>query len=125
MKRSRGKYPSEWKDGSIQRTVKAIAGNRCEGCGMEFHTDSNWAVKARTTNGKPVLASCHHLDHDRANNHLSNIVYLCAYCHLDCHRWSWRPGDELPIPWRTRLPNFIEARGLTYTKRQLELWSEK
>lgn len=124
-KRSIGKYPTEWVNGVIQSQVKTLANHKCESCGMQFHEDSNWSITSRTSLGLPVMGGCHHIDHDRSNNDLSNIVFLCQRCHLDVHRWSWKPAEPLPLAWAKQIPAWIINRNLPYQpNQQLELWSE-
>jgi 5-methylcytosine-specific restriction endonuclease McrA len=50
--------------------VKAcIKENKCEICGI-----SEW-------NGKPIQMELHHIDGDRTNHKLSNLMMLCPNCH--------------------------------------------
>lgn len=118
MRRSIGEYPPAWLRGEIQREVKDLASHRCECCGLEFNENTN-----RSLDGN-IVGGCHHIDHDRSNNSLGNLVYLCQRCHLDVHRWSWKPGDELPRAWRNKMPRWIQDRQLPYTTYQRKLWRD-
>ncbi len=64
----RGKIENTWRlrNRLIREGVKK---NCCEQCGR-----SEWL-------GEPIPLELHHLDGDRTNNVLSNIVLLCPNCH--------------------------------------------
>ena len=64
------------KDSSYNRTKlkqrlieEGIKENKCEICGI-----SEW-------NGKPIQMELHHIDGDRTNHKLSNLMMLCPNCH--------------------------------------------
>lgn len=65
----RSKYPPDWEE--IARAVKDEAGWKCEWCGQPHDTSS----------GRTIL-TVHHLDRNPANCERSNLVALCAVCHL-------------------------------------------
>ncbi len=120
LRRSKGTYPDNWKDGSIQKTVKHLANYRCETCFLTCNKEDNWSE-----DGQRTLFGCHHIDHDRSNNDLKNIVFLCQRCHLDAHRHGWIPGQVLPIKWERNTPRWIIARKLPHIKaNQLPLFRE-
>ena len=108
-----GDYPELWKRGLIQQRVRELAGHRCEGCGMPFNQGTNIATCHVRRDGRPVVGTVHHIDHNPANCSMRNLVYLCQTCHMFVqHRW--RPGDYLPLEWRNDVPSWIVARGLPY-----------
>lgn len=108
MRRSIGTYTEAWQAGATQERAKERAGGVCETCGQV--TDH---------------MSCHHINMNRGDDSPDNIVYLCNACHLDCHRWSWIPGEMLPLAWARNIPQWIVKRNLPYIEHpQQELWSE-
>lgn len=44
--------------------------------------------------GATVVLTVHHLDEDKGNNDLKNLVPLCQGCHLACHR-----GGGIKLSW--------------------------
>lgn len=44
----------------------------------------------------------HHMDYDRTNNKLANLVTLCETCHRHIHREGYKPADhdDWPTPWK-------------------------
>ena len=56
---------------TLRKRIRERDGNRCRVCGI--------------LNGKRVLV-IHHLDYDKANSDLGNLVTLCRTCHLRGHR---------------------------------------
>lgn len=124
MRRSIGFYPKEWEEGIIQKQVKQLACNRCEDCQLLCNDNDNWSANDNSDNSK-TLFGCHHIDHNRANNSLSNIVFLCQRCHLKAHRESWIPNEVLPLRWVNKIPNWIINRNIPYKPNpQKKLWSE-
>ena len=120
LRRSKGNYPQEWLKGQLQKTVRQLANNHCENCGLECDEHTNWSK-----DGKRTLFGCHHIDHDRSNSDLNNIVFLCQRCHLDAHRLGWIPGQVLPPKWERNTPKWIIARELPHLKaNQLPLFRE-
>jgi DNA-directed RNA polymerase subunit RPC12/RpoP len=41
----------------------------------------------------PHAVQIHHVDHDRSNNKKSNLMPLCACCHVALHGGCWNLGD--------------------------------
>lgn len=110
-------YPNLWKRGLIQRRVRQLAGHRCEDCGMEFVDGSNLAVSVKRRDGRPMVGTVHHIDGDRANCTMKNLVYLCQRCH--CYiQWRWKPGAVMPVVWRNQPREWMVARELVYEKSQ-------
>lgn len=54
---------------SMRRRILEIRGNRCESCGI-----TEWE-------GDSVTMQVHHIDGNRWNNELSNLMVLCPNCH--------------------------------------------
>ena len=65
-----GKHPQYQTYKLKNKLIKAgIKENKCEICGI-----SEW-------NGKPIKMELHHIDGDRTNHKLSNLMMLCPNCH--------------------------------------------
>lgn len=106
-------YPNLWKRGLIQAGVRQRAGHCCEECRMEFVPGTNLAVSAVNRKGAPIIGTVHHIDGDKQNCSMGNLVYLCQRCHMYVqHRW--KPGDYLPRRWANGAPSWIEVRALAY-----------
>lgn len=117
-----GEYPDEWKTGVIQAEVRALAHHQCEQCGMAFQEGTNLAVSVKRKNGQPFIGTVHHLDGNKSNCELANLIFLCRRCHFRLHVYGWIPGQELPLPWRNQPPAWVIQRGLPYRfNRQLVL----
>lgn len=68
-------YPDNWLE--IREWVLARDDYTCQKCGGDW-TD------------KTLVLTVHHWDHNRANNHGSNLVTLCQGCHLYQEKGSLR-----------------------------------
>lgn len=109
-----GEYPNLWKRGLIQARVRQRANHCCEQCGMEFHEGTNLAVSHLRKNGHPFIGTVHHIDGNKSNCSLNNLVYLCQRCHYRLHLYGWIPGRDLPLAWRNQPPEWVTRRGLPY-----------
>ena len=107
-------YPQLWKRGLIQAKVRERAQHRCEQCGMRFHPGSNLAVKAVNRLGQPIIGTVHHIDHNKQNCCMANLVYLCQICHWLLHLVDWKPGDYLRLSWGNRPPQWMLDRNIPY-----------
>jgi len=115
-------YPNLWKRGLIQEQVRKRADHRCEQCGMEFHPGTNLAFKATNRKMKPIIGTVHHIDHNKQNCAMANLVYLCQSCHYILHIYDWKPGDPLLLRWGNIAAAWIVARNIPYQLHtQLEL----
>lgn len=106
-------YPNLWKRGLIQRRVRERAGHRCEHCGMTFRPGTNLAETAIRRDGRPVVGTVHHIDGDKANCCMRNLVYLCQRCHCFV-QWRWAPGQTLPLAWGNQAPGWLVQRNLVF-----------
>lgn len=122
---SRDDYPEEWKSGELQAQARARANHECEECGMEFIEGTNIARSAVRRDGKPMVANCHHIDGDRFNSDLNNLVFLCQACHVMVHRYEWAPGGMLLLRWRGAPPRWITERGIPWEPHPQLLLFEK
>lgn len=118
-------YPNLWRRGLIQRRVRERAGHRCEHCGMTFQPGTNLAETATRRDGRPVVGTVHHIDGNKANCLMRNLVYLCQICH--CYvQWRWAPGQALPLAWENQPPRWLVDRGLVYFEHpQMPLWERE
>lgn len=86
-------YPPDWDQ--IARREKERAQWMCEKCGADCAFPISHAN----------VMSVHHKDHNPANNHPSNLLALCAVCHL-----------RLDTPWHVRnaaIKRVLKTAGLT------------
>jgi hypothetical protein len=109
-----GEYPHLWERGLIQAKVRERANHRCEHCGMEFQEGTNLAVDVLKKDKHPFVGTVHHLDGNKANCSMSNLIFLCQRCHYRLHIYGWIPGGELPLAWRNQPPQWIVQRGLAF-----------
>lgn len=107
---TRGDYPQAWKDGLIQQIMYAWSGYTCEHCGMAFEHGTTIAKSARRKDGKPFILTVHHLDGDKSNCHVSNLLACCQRCHLQIQA-TWEPSSV--IPWGY-VPQWLILRGIDY-----------
>lgn len=111
---SKGQYPNMWRRKIIQKRVRQLANHQCEECGMEFVPGTNLAKTAKNRVGKPIIGTVHHIDHNRENCCMDNLVYLCQKCHYTLHLYNWQPGDYLLLKWQNQAPRWMEIRGIPY-----------
>lgn len=109
-----GEYPGLWQRGLIQNRIRERADHRCEECGIAFQPGTNLAVDAVRVNGLPLVGTVHHIDGNKCNCSLRNLVFLCQRCHFRLHLFGWTPGDELLRIWFNQPPHWIIARNLPY-----------
>ena len=74
MPMERHRYPKDWKQ--IADQVKEEAGWKCEECGKQCRRPGEPLDTHRRT------LTVHHIDHTPENCERSNLVALCAPCHL-------------------------------------------
>jgi hypothetical protein len=107
-------YPMLWQRGLIQQNVKCRALHTCEECGMAFAQESNRAIQARRRDGYPMVGTVHHIDMDKKNCAMNNLVFLCQSCHYRIHIDDWTPGKPLPKRWHNRPAQWVLSRNLPY-----------
>lgn len=113
-------YPNLWIRGLIQERVRELADHKCEHCGMEFEEGTNIAKTVKRRDGHAMVGTVHHINMDRADNRMVNLVYLCQRCHWTVHLIGWKPGRMIPPRWRNNEPRWLVERG--YIK-QLKLFT--
>lgn len=107
-------YPHLWKRGLIQRRVRARANHQCEQCAMEFIPGTNIAKTAKNKKGMPIIGTCHHINENKADCSMRNLVYLCQRCHFTLHLAWWQPGKPLLKCWKNQPPRWVIERGIPY-----------
>lgn len=108
-------YPNLWKRELIQPRVRARAGHRCEQCGMRFYEGTNKSMDRLQRNGNPFIGTVHHIDGNKQNCSMSNLVYLCQRCHYLLHIHDWSPGKPLLLRWAGVPPRWVVERNIPYT----------
>ena len=117
-------YPNLWKRGLIQANVRKRANHQCEHCGMEFDEGTNLATTARNKKGQPMIGTVHHIDENKQNCSMNNLVFLCQSCHWIIHIYEWQPGKPLLLRWNG-VPDWITSRDIPYQLHpQLPLFEE-
>lgn len=81
---------------------------------MAFQEGTNLAVSVQKRDGHPFVGTVHHIDGNKANCSMKNLVFLCQRCHYRLHLWGWTPGRILPKRYGQTPPAWITARGLPY-----------
>ncbi len=79
-----GGYSKDW--GEIALGIKRAAGYRCSRCDRQCLPATNSYRHLDLSLRRSLSAQVHHIDGNPGNNHLSNLVCLCAGCHLRMHR---------------------------------------
>jgi len=109
-----GEYPNLWRRGLIQIRAAHRAHYHCEQCGIRFLEGSNLALDDKKRDGSPIIGGVHHIDGNKANCTMRNLVFLCQRCHFRLHLYGWIPGRPLPLAWRNTPPHWILNRNLPY-----------
>lgn len=107
-------YPRLWERNLIQPRVRERANHCCEQCGMEFIRGTNIAKNAVNKKGKPLIGTVHHINENKADCSMKNLVYLCQVCHFIIHLAYWQPGKPLLKSWQNNPPRWIVERGIPY-----------
>lgn len=96
------RYPANWKE--IATAVKDAAGWKCQHCGKQCYKPNE-----KCENRRNVL-TVHHKDHVPENCDPSNLIALCAPCHLAADK-------EHHAETRKRRTRARKARMATKTQR--------
>jgi hypothetical protein len=81
---------------------------------MEFHMGSNIAKQAVNSLGKPLIGTVHHINENKADCSMANLVYLCQRCHFIIHLGYWYPGKPLLRSWQNEPPRWVRERGIPW-----------
>jgi hypothetical protein len=77
-------YPSNWK--KLALTVKRSKNWCCECCGKKCYRPGEKPEDLTRSQWTADILQVHHRNHDTTDNRLSNLLSVCAACHLDLHR---------------------------------------
>ena len=100
-------YPNDWTQ--IATAVKQAAGYCCSRCERQCLPATNSYRHLDLSLRRSLSAQVHHLDGNPANNHQSNLVCLCAGCHLRLHRHHPQPTPG-QLSLRLKLPAYRRPR---------------
>ena len=96
---------------------------------MKFQEGTNLSVEKypdKKGGLRHMIGTVHHIDEDKHNCKMSNLVFLCQSCHYTVHCLNWRVGDVLPLKWADNPPRWIVDRGIAYKPHpQLSLLDRK
>ena len=61
----------------------------------------NYACRICHKDGAEAKLNVHHIDINRKNNNMDNLVTLCARCHRQVHFERYQPClyEDWPVPW--------------------------
>lgn len=82
-KKGKGKYPLDWD--KVKSEVMHRAKYRCEECGR---VPDNFKKNYKATDSDAITTRhfrVHHIDAHKSNNALSNLAYVCVWCHGKLH----------------------------------------
>ncbi|MDJ0900568.1 MAG: HNH endonuclease signature motif containing protein [Xenococcus sp. MO_188.B8] len=77
-------YPDNWKE--LALAVKNSQNWRCECCGKKCYKPGERPLDLTRSEWTADILQVHHRNHDTTDNRLSNLMSVCAACHLDLHR---------------------------------------
>jgi hypothetical protein len=82
-------YPDNWS--SIALSVKQAAGYRCSHCDLKCLPSTDSYRHLDLSLRRRLSAQVHHIDGNPSHNNRSNLLCLCAGCHLRMHRHHPKP----------------------------------
>lgn len=85
-------YPRNWK--TIASEVKEAAGWQCQCCGKRCYKPGERPENLTRREWTADILQVHHKNHDTSDNRLSNLMSVCAACHLGFHRSRFSPVSE-------------------------------
>jgi 5-methylcytosine-specific restriction endonuclease McrA len=100
-------YPDNWTE--IATTIKRSAGYLCSRCGLTCLPPTGSYRHLDLSLRRRLSAQVHHLDGDPSHNERSNLVCLCAGCHLRVHRHHPRPTPG-QLSLKLKLPKVRRSR---------------
>ena len=65
-------YPKDWPD--ISKAIRSGSGDRCHRCGIV-------GGQVHPSTGRRAIIQVAHLDHDKANCAIGNLLAMCHVCH--------------------------------------------
>ena len=98
------RYHPEWE--TISRYLRELFNYHCARCGKN----------CRKTKKNDMVLQVHHIDENRANNDLCNLIPLCASCHLKIEGEA-----RLHAPHReTQMEMFVDHTYMTQMRKMRE-----
>ena len=85
-------YPENWT--SIALSVKKTASWRCQCCGKNCYKPGEKPENLKRSEWTADILQVHHRNHDTKDNRLSNLLSVCAACHLGLHRGKYSKVSE-------------------------------
>ena len=85
-------YPDNWN--SLALEVKEAARWRCQCCGKKCYEPGERPEGLTRREWTGNTLQVHHRNHDTGDNRLSNLLSVCAACHLGLHRTRLSPVSE-------------------------------
>ena len=85
-------YPDNWS--SLSLKVKEAAQWRCQCCGKKCYEPGERSEDLSRSEWTADTLQVHHRNHDTRDNRLSNLLSVCAVCHLNLHRSKYSPVSE-------------------------------
>lgn len=77
-------YPDNWN--SLALEVKKSARWQCSCCGKKCYEPGERPKGLTRREWTADILQVHHRNHDQSDNRLSNLMSVCAACHLSLHR---------------------------------------
>jgi hypothetical protein len=85
-------YPDNWQE--LALTVKRSKNWCCESCGKRCYKPGERPESLTRSEWTADILQVHHRNHDTTDNRLSNLMSVCAACHLDLHRGRYSSVSE-------------------------------
>ena len=85
-------YPDNWKE--LAWTVKESQNWCCECCGKRCYKPGERPDDLTRSEWTADILQVHHRNHDTRDNRLSNLMSVCAACHLNLHRGRYSSVSE-------------------------------
>ena len=77
-------YSDDWKE--IALKVKEASQWQCQCCGKKCYRPGERSSNLTRSEWTADILQVHHKNHDTRDNRLSNLLSVCAACHLNLHR---------------------------------------
>jgi hypothetical protein len=85
-------YPNNWN--SLALSVKEAAHWKCQCCGKKCYEPGKRPEDLTRSQWTADILQVHHKNHDTKDNRLSNLLSVCAACHLNLHRSRYSSVSE-------------------------------
>jgi hypothetical protein len=83
-------YPDNWNNLALK--VKEAAQWQC--CGKKCYEPGSRPKSLTRSEWTADILQVHHKNHDTEDNRLSNLLSVCAACHLNLHRGRYSSVSE-------------------------------